>query len=207
MVRHPPDEVARLASAPARDWSATIRRIALVVPCVVIGSIVAFLTLDGCANHTNLMNRVPDELHATGVAFDMGGGDNAFGIGFEYALTIYDMDTAEADRVAKGGLPYLNAIAISRAARAPDHRIGTGFEVWHKTPARYMEPGTDPPQPGQHVIDAQSYMRYAEGIPANVPRMAQDILSSQDGYYSEGKTGYLIVAPKLRKIVFVFAQR
>ena len=161
-----------------------------------------FFVIEALIGYQFSLSLVPKELKPTGITYNAVVDDSLFGLGgFGYRLTIYSMDAAEADRVAKGGIAYLNAIALSRAES--DRTLGATFKRWHETPARYMDELVHPTQPSNRLIDAYSYLKYDEGKPEIIPREADDLLASQSGFYSVGRRGYLVVEPHKRKILFM----
>ena len=171
---------------------------------IIVGFVLVIVVAYKLAEHHHVMKRMPADLEVSGIIYST---EQSWGIGLpgdnETGIVVYGLPEAIAQRISTEGVAFFNR--PENVERRVD--MQRTHETWLETPlAPDKNWTTRDTQPGRITID--DYLdKYGFGIPIDkgVAAMVDEALSAPGSFYSYGRTGLVIVIPKARKAIYVYA--
>jgi hypothetical protein len=182
-----------------------LRRLALGCVATVVVLIATPYGLFKFAEHQNRMAHVPADLEVTKILYrneeNWGSvllplpGDNETGI------MMYDLSEAIAGKIGAEGVSFFNR------PENVERRVGyqRTHSEWHETPIVDGEGGWSVSKFGRKISGYLNQYGFGIDVDKSVEALVDDAISTPGSFYSHGRTGLVIVMPKLKRVIFAYA--
>jgi hypothetical protein len=182
-----------------------LRKLALGCVAAIVVLIAIPYGLIKFAEHQNRMAHVPADLGVTKILYrneeNWGSalmplpGDNETGI------LMYDLPDAIAGKIGAEGVSFFNR------PENIDRRVGyqRTHSEWHETPIVDGDGGWSVGKFRRKISRYLDQYGFGIAVERSVEAMVDDAISTPGNFYSHGRTGLVIVIPKLKRAIFAYA--
>ncbi|MBX9649522.1 MAG: hypothetical protein K2X57_20985 [Xanthobacteraceae bacterium] len=180
--------------------------------CFALGCVATFIVLIAVpyglfkiAEDESRMAHVPADLEVTKILYrneeNWGSvllplpGDNETGI------LMYDLPDAIVRKIGSEGLGFFNR------PENVERRVGhqQTHSEWHETPIADGEGGWSVSKFGRKISGYLNQYGFGIDVDKSVEALVDDAISTPGSFYSHGRTGLVIVIPKLKRVIFAYA--
>ncbi len=152
---------------------------------------------------------IPDELKVSKIIYSK---EKSWGFGLpgdnETGVIAYEMPEYISTKISKEGIDFLSSFLSSSK---DNNERESYYENWHSTPIvdnNWSDSASDNNSTNIVKAKIKTYLErygFSIAIDSNIEEQINHVIAENGSFFAYGRVGLIIVAPKIRKVFFVYS--